>query len=98
MAARSRHTTAHHGLAARISLGYALLAGLWVYASDALVDEMSAVVADGARLQIYKGWLFVAVTALLLYGVVLAVGRIVRSEGRPEAFVIPTAGEEVPRP
>lgn len=96
--AKNGFTTASHGLAGRISLGYALIAGLWIYASDTLVDEMSTVVADGASLQIYKGWLFVAVTALLLYGVVLAVGRIAKSEGRPEALVIPAADEEVPRP
>lgn len=97
-AAGNGYTTANHGLAGRISLGYALIAGLWIYASDTLVDEMSTVVADGAHLQIYKGLLFVAVTALLLYGVVLAVGRIAKSEGRAEAFVIPAADEEVPRP
>lgn len=97
-AARSRHTTAHHGLAGRISLGYALIAGLWICASDTLIDEMSTVFGGGERLQMYKGGLFVAVTALLLYGVVLVVGRIARSEAPAEGVIATAPGEEVRRP
>lgn len=47
---------------------YAVLAGLWIIASDKLLGLMTD---DPASLQTYKGWLFVAVSAALLY----AVGR-----------------------
>ena len=72
--------TVSYGLAARISLGYALIASLWIYASDIMVAEMSIVFGGSGRLQMYKGWLFVAVTALLLYGLVLVVVRRAKAE------------------
>ena len=80
--------TVSYGLAARISLGYALIASLWIYASDIMVAEMSIVFGGSGRLQMYKGWLFVAVTALLLYGLVLVVVRRAKAES-------PTATEGI---
>ena len=52
--------------ALRASLIYFVLAAAWILASDHLVE---ALVAEPARasLQTYKGWAFIAVTAVLLY-------------------------------
>ena len=58
--------------AVRISALYAFFAAAWILLSDRI---LVAVVSDGAtvgRLSTYKGWIFVAVTALLLYGVLRA--------------------------
>lgn len=55
-------------MALRISLGYALIAALWILFSDralvALVSDPQVV----GTLSTYKGWAFVAVTGFLLYG------------------------------
>ena len=60
------HTSVFPAL--RVALVYALAAALWIAVSDRAVDAMF----DDPRLlsaaQTWKGWLFVAVTALLLYG------------------------------
>ena len=56
-------------VALRTSLGYAFFAGLWIALSGrvllALVHDPYLI----EKLEISKGWAFVAVTALLLYGV-----------------------------
>ncbi len=57
-------------VAARISIIYALVAGVWIYASDALLAWFIGSPPKLALFQTYKGWLFVAVTALLLYGLI----------------------------
>lgn len=46
---------------------YALVASLWIYASDRLVHLIAKDVQQSMTLQSYKGHVFVAVTALLLY-------------------------------
>ena len=54
-------------VALRTSLIYALVAGAWILLSG---RALIAFVSDPDirdRLEIYKGWAFVAVTALLLY-------------------------------
>lgn len=54
--------------AAIVPLSYAVIAGLWIWLSDAL---LATVVEDPGQLalwQTYKGWLFVFVSALLLWG------------------------------
>src|SRR5271157_336780 len=57
-----RHT------ALRVSVLYGLFVALWILFSDrALVALVSDPAAIG-RLSTYKGWAFVAVTGLLLYG------------------------------
>jgi PAS domain S-box-containing protein/diguanylate cyclase (GGDEF)-like protein len=56
-------------VALRTSLGYAFFAGLWIALSGKV---LLALVHDAymiEKLEISKGWAFVAVTALLLYGV-----------------------------
>ncbi len=57
-------------VAARISIIYALGAGVWIYASDALMARFAGYPQHVAMLQVYKGWTFVGVTALLLYGLI----------------------------
>ncbi|MCE5182111.1 MAG: EAL domain-containing protein [Betaproteobacteria bacterium] len=54
-------------MALRIALVYALVAGLWIVVSDELAGLLSPSVASLPMTQIYKGGLFVVVTALLLY-------------------------------
>ena len=54
-------------LAFRVSLIYCLVAGVWILISDrAVVTLVSDPVVIG-KISIFKGWAFVAVTALLLY-------------------------------
>lgn len=87
------------GFAGSLGIGYAIFASLWIYASDTLLEGLSLTVAGGEKAQLYKGWLFVAVSALLLYGTVLAVVRRTRAESRttPVPLVLPMT-EELPRP
>jgi two-component system sensor kinase FixL len=70
-----------YSLAARVSIVYALVAGAWIYASDALVAGLSAYVSDIRLLQTYKGWFFVAISALLLYGITLRTIRHLPRQG-----------------
>jgi PAS domain S-box-containing protein len=56
--------------AAWISALYALLASLWIYASDALVYLIADNSQQLATFQFYKGFLFIGVTAFLLYALV----------------------------
>jgi signal transduction histidine kinase len=64
--------------AGQICLIYAVLASSWILLSDRilafLVSDPSARLTFG----IFKGWLFVAVSALLLYGLISRMGRRVR--------------------
>ena len=58
-----------------VSLAYAVAGALWLLFSDRL---LAFLVSDSAQLteyQTYKGWLFVAVTAVLLYVVARYFGR-----------------------
>jgi len=56
--------------AARISLVYAVLGGLWILLSDRLPAMFGLSAAVLTRVQTLKGWLFVVATALSLYFVV----------------------------
>lgn len=51
----------------RISLMYALIASAWILISDTLLQLIAIATQTSAMLQTIKGWLFVVVTALLLY-------------------------------
>ncbi|WP_257313015.1 two-component system sensor histidine kinase NtrB [Geothrix fuzhouensis] len=53
--------------AAKIALTYALIAGVWILLSDRLVQVLAPDPAWMTGLGILKGWVFVAVTATLLY-------------------------------
>lgn len=59
--------------AARISVLYAVLAGLWVYVSDQLLGLLHIQAYSYAGLHTYKGLLFVGITAPLLYGLLSSV-------------------------
>lgn len=54
------------GSAAVLVLAYAALAGLWIVASDAVVQSLTDDPVLAARLEIIKGLLFVAVSSVLL--------------------------------
>ena len=56
--------------ALRIVLAYAAFAGLWILLSDHLVSWLVSDPQRIALLSTIKGWLFVAVTSLLLYGLI----------------------------
>ena len=58
--------------AARITLGYLAAAGLWIVASDALVERLVDSPALLAGVQTWKGIGFVLVTALCLYALLRA--------------------------
>jgi PAS domain S-box-containing protein len=51
----------------RITLVYALAAGTWIFISDRVLEALAPAPHWLATAQTYKGWLFVAVTASLLY-------------------------------
>ncbi|QMV63089.1 EAL domain-containing protein [Pseudomonas berkeleyensis] len=53
--------------ALRLTLGYLLLAGLWILLSDHLLTALGLSVAHQERLQSLKGLFFVTLTAALLY-------------------------------
>ena len=54
----------------RIVLIYAVFAALWILFSDAAVEVMFTKPAQLVRASMIKGWLFVAVTSIILYGLV----------------------------
>lgn len=81
----SRRSVAPGVIALRISLGYAVVAALWIGFSDTVLRELlsePALVGWGATV---KGWLFVAVTAAALF--VLLRGQLRRSQESAEARV-----------
>jgi PAS domain S-box-containing protein len=53
--------------AVRIAVLYVVVAGLWIWLSDRLLLMSVSDPRQFAQLQTYKGWLFVGVTAFLLY-------------------------------
>jgi diguanylate cyclase (GGDEF)-like protein/PAS domain S-box-containing protein len=62
---------------------YAIFAGLWILFSDQLLGLFVADHEQFVRASMVKGWAFVAVTALLLYGLVgRLVGHIDAAHGR----------------
>jgi len=61
---RARHSTHAWRATLRIVLPYLLLASLWIFASDQFVSALPSEIHT--TLQSLKGWLFVAVTGLLL--------------------------------
>ncbi len=51
-----------------VVLVYAIFAGLWILLSDKALSWLVSAPAEAALINTLKGWLFVAVTSLLLYG------------------------------
>jgi len=64
--------------AGQICLIYAVLASSWILLSDRILAFLVSDPAVRLTLGIFKGWLFVAVSALLLYGLISRMGRRVR--------------------
>ncbi len=54
----------------KVVLFYALFAGAWILLSDKAVEVLLSDPAQIIRISMIKGWLFVAVTTALLYGLV----------------------------
>ena len=54
-------------LALRVSLIYCVVAGAWILISDRALVTLVSDPAEIGKISIFKGWAFVAVTALLLY-------------------------------
>ena len=54
----------------RVVLAYAVFAGLWILLSDAVLGWLFSDSAQIVQVSTIKGWLFVVVTTLLLYGLV----------------------------
>ena len=56
-----------HLVALRASLFYVIVAGLWILYSDQLVAELVRDRERLTRLEIYKGWAFVAFTGVMFF-------------------------------
>ena len=66
----------------RVAIAYVVVAALWIAGSDLLLAAVSTSPDQAVRFQIIKGWLFVAVTGLLLTFLLGHLGtRIERSLG-----------------
>ena len=85
-------------VAVRTTLLYAVIAALWIIFSDQLLFNIVSDPATIGRLSMYKGWFFVAVTAVLLYAILRdqlrrwekeAAGRMAAEEAvrRSEAYL-----------
>ncbi|MFZ5585842.1 MAG: PAS domain-containing hybrid sensor histidine kinase/response regulator [Thermodesulfobacteriota bacterium] len=68
----------------RITLIYLLLGGLWIILSDAVLEKLVADQETCARLQTYKGWFYVLMTAGLIYA--LVAGALARRRQAEEAL------------
>lgn len=71
-----------HRESLRIALVYAFAAGLWIIASDALVHLVVPDVATAELFSVIKGWAFVSITALMLFGLIQ---RLLYRIGKSEA-------------
>jgi PAS domain S-box-containing protein len=56
--------------ATKIILIYAAFSSLWMLVSDSIVGSMFSDPTTISRISVVKGWLFIAVTALLLHGLI----------------------------
>ena len=66
--AKARKVSARAGL--RIVLIYAVFASLWILLSDTAVEGLISDVTLRTAIDVVKGWLFVAVTSLLLFSLI----------------------------
>jgi PAS domain S-box-containing protein len=77
MEAKPESTAVHIEL--RVALVYALFGGLWILLSDRLLETLIADTITLSRFQTYKGWVFVILSALLIFSLLkreLALRRI----------------------
>ena len=87
-----RANSRRHRAALRIALIYALVGSLWILGSDWLLSKLVSDPAWVIQVGAVKGWVFVAVTAGLLY---LLVRRIPTGVRAPAPFVAPNARHRV---
>ena len=80
------------GDATRVSLIYVLVSMIWILASDALVGLVTSDTAQLARMQTYKGLLFVAVTALVIRFTVAGALASAQAEQFLQANAVQRAG------
>ncbi|MDZ7655949.1 MAG: EAL domain-containing protein [Sulfurimicrobium sp.] len=80
--------------ALRIALIYALVAMAWILLSDQMVAFLASATGDVINWQLYKGVLFVAITSVLLYGLLRYVSHpeaesagALSSRGRASVFL-----------
>jgi PAS domain S-box-containing protein len=71
----------------RIVLVYAVFAALWILFSDQAVEHLLSDPADRALTQSFKGLLFVAVTSLLLWGLIRRLVGQIQTAARREQQV-----------
>ncbi len=82
-------------MAARVSIAYLLIGGLWILLSDRVA---AAILKDPAQLttaQTYKGWFFVAVSAFVLYWYLAIENRRRRSSERDLGSIFEQALEGI---
>lgn len=63
----TKHKMARTPFDLRISLLYALFGGLWILISDRLLEFLITDISQLSAVQTYKGWIFVAVSAVYIY-------------------------------
>lgn len=66
----SRHLFSWRSPATRIAGLYALVSGVWIIGSDSLVHSLAPDQHTAELYSIIKGWAFVAVTAMMLWGLI----------------------------
>ena len=78
-----------HRLSPRtIAFIYAVVGGLWILASDWIVKLISNDPHTITQLQTYKGWFYVVMTALMLYGLIRSYGNRLIDSNRRTAEVL----------
>ena len=77
---RLRRITADIDL--RVSLLYTLVGGLWILLSDRLLELFITDISQLSKIQTYKGWMYVALSALLIYALLR---RELRRHGQAQA-------------
>jgi PAS domain S-box-containing protein len=85
-------TMARHAGIKRVVLLYALFGALWILGSDALLGLLVTDPVWQVQLGVFKGWFFIGITSLLLYGLMV---REWRSSGADD---LATMGGAVVRP
>lgn len=70
-----------------VVLGYALTAGLWVLLSDRAMGLLISISPDLLQASLVKGWFFVGVTSLLLFGLLRRFARrLIEADRREQAY------------
>ncbi len=68
---RNRRTYRIRSIAAKTAIVYAIVGCLWILFSDRLLEKVVSSMDQVMLLQTYKGWFYVAITAFLIYMLVL---------------------------